>query len=431
MKSATIWIAAAILLFCALVPFVRADVEPGDIIDKSNYQKIEGLVPDFVLAWVKDGDLTMKIGRLEYDPKGFWSKAVLDNREANKQRYEVDENNGIIDKTTGKPARGIKGFAFPEPDPGDPKMPIKLLWNRQFMEYFIQGNLHELIYWLSVTRRGLEKTYVMENMTLILDPAKSEQDFAQLSIFREPFNMSGTGSLALYPLYPLNDGIRYAYATELRRVKRLSHRLSGSDMMFGLDQAPDDTWAGGPKTNMDEGVYRFIAVRDALVPYITEKPLIVDWNKEGALEVGPSETGVVSKIGFETPDWKGAPWHITNIIWVKSRVCVFESRSTARNYGYGPCEGWIELGTFANCYKRITDPNGKLWKGIYWPIHSVGTPDGRFRMVDNFTSVVVDMRRDHGSAFPYAYWKDGYKKIMIPKMNENLFTRGGFIKSSK
>lgn len=431
MKSRHTGVAAVVLLLVLWVSTVRADVEPGEMIDKSNYSKIEELVPDFILTWVKDGDLIMKIGKLDYDPKHFWSKEVLDNWEANANRYDVDENNGIIDKTTGKPARGIKGFAFPKLDPADPKMPVKLVWNRQFMEYFIQGNVHEMIYWLSVTRRGLEKTYIMENMTLTLDPTKSDQDYAQLSVFRQPFNMAGTGSLAIYPLYPLQDGIRYAYAPELRRVMRLSSRLSGSDVMFGLDQAPDDTWAGGPKTNMDEGVYRFIAEREALVPYMAEKPVIVDWDKEGALDVGPKASGVVSKIGFEDPDWKGAPWHITNIIWVKSKVCVFESRSKDPNYGYGPCEGWIDEGSFGNVYKRITDPNGKLWKGAYWPSHAVGTPDGKFRMVDDFTSVIVDMRRDHGSSFPYAYWKDGFKKCMIPNMNEKLFTRGGFIKFSK
>ena len=50
---------------------VWADVEPGDYIDKSNYEKIENLVPDFVLDWVKTGDLTMKIGKLNFDAKAF------------------------------------------------------------------------------------------------------------------------------------------------------------------------------------------------------------------------------------------------------------------------------------------------------------------------------------------------------------------------
>jgi len=373
----------------------------------------------------------MNIGELAYDPSKFWAPEVLETWEANTQRYTIDEANGIIDKTTGKPARGIKGFPFPEPDPADPNLPAKVLWNRQFVQYFIQGDMHELQYWLSVTRSGLEKTYIMEGYTAVLDHTKSAQDFAELAVFREPFNMAGTGSLAIFPLYPPDPGIRYAYAPELRRVKRLSHRLSGSDVMFGLDQSPDDTWAGGPKTNMDEGVYRFLAEKEALVPYYSKRPTIVDWSEKGDLDIGPDATGVVFKAGYETPDWSGAAWHFTNIIWVKSRVYVFESRSTNPNYGYGPCEGWIEKRNFANCYKRITDPNGKLWKGSYWPVHSVATKDGKYRMVDNFSAVIVDMRRDHGSTFPYAYKKGGFKTILLKDTNEQLFTRGGFVKFSR
>ena len=58
---------------------VFADVEPGDVIDKSNYEKIENLVPDFVLDWVKTGDLTMKIGKLNYDAKEFYPRVVKEN----------------------------------------------------------------------------------------------------------------------------------------------------------------------------------------------------------------------------------------------------------------------------------------------------------------------------------------------------------------
>ena len=428
---AVVWMATAAVLFLFLCPTVRADVVPGEVIDKGNSEKVEGLVPDFVLAWVKSGDLTMKIGELKFDPTRFWSREILDNWESNAGRYLVDDNNGIIDKTTGKPARGIKGFPFPKVDPNDPKMPLMLMWNRQFVEYFLQGNIRERQYWLSVTRGGLEKTYIMENLSMVLDPAKSEQDYAQISVFREPFNMAGTGSLAIYPLCPLQQGIRYAYATELRRVKRLSHRLSGSDVMFGLDQAPDDSWAGGPKTNMEEGTYRFLGEREALVPYTAETPLYVEFNDKGSIDMSPARTGLMYRPGFETEGWTGAPWHLTNIIWVKTRVYVIESRSRDPNYGYGPCEGWIEKGTFVGAYKRITDPNGKLWKGVYWPNHAAGTRDGRFGLIDSFAAVVVDLRRDHGSCFPYPYYRGGSKEIMIQDMNANLFTSAGFVQFTK
>ena len=52
-----------------------ADVVPGDVIDKSNWQKIEGLVPEPVLNWIKQGD-SIKIGELDYNPAEFYSPAI-------------------------------------------------------------------------------------------------------------------------------------------------------------------------------------------------------------------------------------------------------------------------------------------------------------------------------------------------------------------
>ena len=95
--------------------------------------------------------------------------------------------------------------------------------------------------------------------------------------------------------------------------------------------------------------------------------------------------------------WQGAPWHVMDLIWVKSKVWVVESRSTNPNYGYGPCEGWIEQGTSFHAFKRITDPSGKLWKGAYHPAQALETPDGKFRMTINGGYVEVDMRRNHGT----------------------------------
>ena len=423
--------AIAILVSCPLLHTVQADVQPGDLIDKSNYQKIEGLVPDYILEWVRNGDLTMKIGRLAYDPKVFWSKEILDTWKANIQRYAIDEHNGIIDKTTGKPAHGIKGLPFPEPDPADPKMPVMLMWNKLIIENIIQGNLQENQFWLSVTRRGLEKTVEMENLIYVCDSAKSPYEWANLSVFRQPFNMAGTGTLINKALYPLDKGIQYGYAPELRRLKRLSDKMSGCDTHFGYDNAEDDTWAGGPKSAIEDGVYRFIGERDAVIPYFSDSPTLVEWNQKGELEYGHAKTGIRLNAGFETPGWTGAPWHITNIIWVKTRVYVIEVRSTDPNYAYGPCEGWIEMGTFSHSYKRVTDPNGKLWKGSYMLNQGFGSRDGTFGMMDNFSYVIVDMRRDHGSTFPFSYREGGYKKIMVKDMNEKLFTPDGFLKYAR
>jgi len=414
-----------------LIQPVWADVEPGDFIDKSNYEKIEGWVPDYVLDWVKAGDLTMKIGALNYDAKSFWPQEVKDTRQANVGRYRINEDNAIIDAGTGKVARGIKGLPFPEPDPADPGFPLMLMWNEMILENFKLGTIKEKLHWLIIGRRGLEKTLVLDQYYTQLDPTKSDGDYAQLTIFREPFSMAGIGTLAVYPLDTVKNGIRYAYTPELRRVKRLSHRVAGSDTHFGLDSAPDDSWAGGPKTNIEEGIYRYIGERDALVPYFSPDSRKIDWNENGELDVGYARTGLKMTLGFEEAGWQGAPWHVMDIIWVKSRVYVIESRSRSPNYGYGPCEGWIEKGTLHHAYKRITDPSGRLWKGVYWPGQGIETPDGRFRAIRSYAWVQVDMRRDHGTTLCGPHREGTYRKYFAKDVDSSLFTRAGFIKFYK
>jgi hypothetical protein len=414
-----------------LIQPVRADVEPGDIIDKSNYEKIDEWVPDYIVDWVKAGDLTMKIGKRSFEVKEFWPQGVRDNWQANVGRYRIDENNGIIDAKTGHPARDIKGLPFPEPDTSDPTVPVMLMWNDLFIEYWIQGTYREKIHWISMNRRGVEKTLILDQYFTNLAPAKADPCYAQLTIFRAPFSMAGIGTLAVYPLHPLGTGMRYAYTPELRRVKRMSHRVAGADMHFGMDNAPDDSWAGGPKTNIDQGVYRYIGEREALVPCFPAESRKIDWNGKGELDVGYAGTQFEMRLGFEDPGHQGAPWHVMDVVWVKSTVYVIESNSKDPNYGYGPCEGWVEKGTFLSAYKRITDPGGKLWKGAYSPGQGIETPDGKFRLVRDCAWVQVDMRRNHGSVVTGPYRGGTYRKLFAKDVDQKLFTRAGFIKFYK
>ncbi len=430
MRIITKFLGLMIVLFVLTLQTVQADVASGDVIDKSNYQKIEDLVPDYIVMWVKNGDMTMKIGKLNFDSSKFFPQAVFDHWEENIGKYKIDKDNGIVDTKTGKPARGIKGLPFSKPDINDPKMPVMLMYNNIFSEYFLSGNIRGNQIWLACTRGGLEKRLIMENYSLILDHSRSKQDYGQLSIFREPFGMSGVGTLALYALYPLTNGIRFAWAPELRKVRRMSHRLSGSDVHFGFDAAPDDTWAGGPKTSFEEATYKYLGEKEALIPYFSEDAQKVEWSKEGSVFMGNSGTGFEVKAGYETPGWKGAPWHITNVVWVKSKVYVIESDSIVPNYAYGPSEGWIEKGSFGHVYKKNVDPNGKLWKGSYWVSRAVETTDGKYRVIKG-RQVCVDIRRDHGCIYPGPDRKGGFYEAMVKKMNPKLFTRAGFIKFSK
>ena len=47
--------------------FAQIPVKVGDIIDKSNWEKAKGLLPEQILATVKAGDWILKIGEYEFD----------------------------------------------------------------------------------------------------------------------------------------------------------------------------------------------------------------------------------------------------------------------------------------------------------------------------------------------------------------------------
>jgi len=422
----------ALLMMPAVNAPARADVVPGDVIDKSNYQKIEGLVPDYIVQWVKDGDLTMKIDELTFDPEKFLRSGF--EEKINQGRYKIGENNILIDLKTGKEnphPTEIRGFPFPEPDINDPALPVQILHNFNQADYITYSKgIHENQFWFVMGRGGIEKVYEVENRLTLFDPAKGKYDHGIISIFRQPFDWAGTGSMALYYMDPLKDGLRYVYAPALRKVKRMSHRLAGSEVSLpGLDAAPDDFSAHGPRTAVEEGRYTFLTEKDALVPYYTNRPGKVVMNKDGEIFLGYTNTGEKIVLGGETPGWTGAPWHTPETVWVKERVYVFESSSINPNYRYGPCQGWMTKKTFLPVYKRITDTSGVLWKGNYFNTRAYQTEDGGYRTINHTNAMVlVDVRRDHGSVIIHGRREGGFYVHNKKDIKKSHFTRAGFIK---
>ena len=59
-KSGTGVLFLGLWLFALQHAQVTADVTSGDVIDKTNWEKADGLVPDNVLDWLKRGDFTME-----------------------------------------------------------------------------------------------------------------------------------------------------------------------------------------------------------------------------------------------------------------------------------------------------------------------------------------------------------------------------------
>jgi len=93
---------------------VTADVVPGDVIDSSNWQKAEGLLPKPVLDWVKRGEFILNIGELDVeDPTKIRSDYILEAFETNRGKYAIDEKGGVVDKKNGELVKCIVGFPSP------------------------------------------------------------------------------------------------------------------------------------------------------------------------------------------------------------------------------------------------------------------------------------------------------------------------------
>ncbi len=430
MKISIKLFAFAMLMVVLSAGWAFADVAPGDVIDKTNVQKIEGLVPGYIVKWVKAGDMTMKIGKLDYHPMDNLQPAFQDK--SNVGRYKIIEHNGLMDVKENKKhphPHDVKGFPFPEVDTSDPTAPVQMMYNFNFHEYGTWP-LHFNDFWLLVSRDGKVKTFEIEAYRIVFDK-KATYDHGDVSRFKQPFNYAGTGSLVCNYIDPLKDGLRFVYSPLIRRVKRMSHRLPGSESNFDVYVTPDNAWGGGPRTDIENGRYKFIREQTALVPYLGKKPVTAVKNKNGGYETGFRGTGNKVAIGFEVPGWKGAPWHPDGVIWVKRPVYVIEVTSVNSNYRWGPSEGWIEKDTFAAIFKSNTDVNGNPWTGMYWVRQAFKSDDGKYQDLHFAVQVIVDLKSDKGSVFPNSRREGGFRTVWIKNVQKNLFTRAGFVKFTR
>ena len=111
-----------ILVPCLLLPSQGLpDVFPGDVLDKTNWEKAEGLLPDEIIGWIKKGDFVIQVGELNYKPYDYQPAYALEALSTNKGKYVLDENDWIVEKETGTRGKPIIGRPFPDVEMEDPK----------------------------------------------------------------------------------------------------------------------------------------------------------------------------------------------------------------------------------------------------------------------------------------------------------------------
>ncbi len=431
---------AVVTLFCIavfLISPVSADVQPGDVINKDNWQKIQDLVPDFILTWVKNGDLEMKIGKLNFDKNEFHPPVYLASlkEKTNQGKYKFNEKNELIEVATGKIyPKDIAGFPFAEPDYNSPQVGYEIAYNakeRLFDSHFVGNNDRKNGQWL-IGRKGLEKFIGSRILQFYYTGDKGKYDYASIGMLTSPYNWAGFGNLNWVTSRPGVVNQRWIYAPNIRKIRRYKGEALGCESPAGLTIAEDDMWAGGPVYRFADGEYRFIEKKTALIAYHKADPIS---SLEGDLEQGITTNEErdknAPKMGYEIDGWKGAPWTISDIIWVKGEVALVESIAKNKDYFYGPVVGWFDAETYASVYREVPDLKGRSWKGAYYLNSAVQTKDGKYRMIIDSDRTIYDIKRDKTTVgWSYARVEVEWK-IQIPNFSEGTFTPSGFLKFVK
>jgi uncharacterized protein DUF1329 len=361
---------AAALAFVA--PSVAADdLKPGETLDKTNWQKADGLLPPEILKHYREGGYQNKI--VDW-PESKYNMApdFKAGTEANEGKLTTGPQGTILDKSTGKQPPYLIGHPFPTIDPKDPNAGVKILWNHFYRTWYF-GNLHaqSQINWMSPT--SLERRADVDVRFAYYDGIPEDEKlssnpdnflYRNLAIVTSPADLNGTAALTWRYREGEKRDSSWAYVPALRRVRAVSP-ANRSDGFIGSDESQDDG------------------------PFFDGKVEDFDWKLKGEVDqLRLSEEtnlkGVASArwvegrgwdtdwpdlpyIGYMDPKWKGIAWAPTAAATLSKRpFWVIEGTPHDKYYLYGKLELYIDRITYQGAWNRKFG-----WKGELLAIHQV------------------------------------------------------------
>jgi len=382
-----------------IIPQAFADVAPGDVIDKTNWEKVQGMVPEKFLEMVKRGEFILDIKDKEYKSRECFPKFAGDARVTNVGKYDLNEDDWIIEAASGKPAKGIIGLPFPEIDPDDPEAATKIMYSREYVAYIL-GNLRNTFQTPFVDRSGYLRTQkgrmyqmVMDgNPKSVTEPNPDGMIKYQIARVTSPYDIAGTAIMTWRYQNPKKEDNTFGYVPAIRRVRRMSPG-NRSDALFGSDFSVDDTSCfDGKVTSMD---WSLVGKREAVLPFAECGSGRIVRNDEGEWET--TEGVKEFTYGYQKEGWQGASWAPVNWVWVKHPAYVIEMKAKDPYYNYGPQELWLDSEAFVPAYKVIDDKAGRYWKMILQAHACFESKDEEMQLTATMDQLAIDERADHAT----------------------------------
>src|SRR5437870_11247165 len=330
---------AAVLLTVA--PGLRADVSPGETIDKSRLAEVRPLISPSI-EWILDRGATMKVA--ETKPVG-WPQAFREATERYAGRVGTGRGGLTLENYSA-------GSAFSTLESNDAVMAVKVMWNYEYRPYpgtddFVE---YDFTAWdgalnreapMSVERlfRIGESRRLYYNGRLVVDP-KPEMPNASGYRFQEfvgpilaPYDLKGVGLLTYRYIDPAKPDASFLYLPVLRRVRRLS-TAQRSDAILGTDADPDSFW--GYAGHIAWMAWRFLGEKEMLA--------------------------VMHGEHYPIQQCPGTADFMFCDVWETRPVYAIEGRSKLPQYAYGKRVLYIDRQAWVVAYEDIYDRGGELWK---------------------------------------------------------------------
>jgi len=330
-------IGAAATLFILAAP-LSADVVPGDTITKENVDKIKDLVSPGLEWCVRRG---WPIRITETKPV-TWPQAYREATEKYSGQVKLAKDGLTIENY-------VAGQPFPNLDPADPQLAVKIMWNYEYNLLTDDLDIRNFDADTgSIADHGpmrIERHFLLDHLRrlwwngrLYVEPKPNKVNPSGyrkqegLYPILEPFDLKGVGALGYRYIDPAKHDDSWLYLPAMRRVRRLS-TAQRSDALFGQD-TDVDSYAGyaGHIAWME---WRFLGEREML--------------------------GVLHGENFPAKWHDQVDWAFDEV-WEKRRVYVVEGISKLPQYAYSKRIIFMDKEAWLIPYSDIYDQSGELWK---------------------------------------------------------------------
>ncbi len=406
------------------------------VIDKTNCDQYKDLfIPAMYLA-VERGGWIINPGTINFKYKHEDKFVAASAKNAGK--FDISPEGDLVEKATGKiPLYNIYGYPFPDIDVKDPKAGAKIIANFNWQVYrFMGSTLRRPLLWINPS--GLERYIDGVDTRLYMSGRPPGQEIKrnpdlvltyQFQNVLQPMTMKGTNTMS-YIYMDKRDNTNYAYVPAIRRIRQTGS-TTRSDPYMGSDAWNDMNfgWAGKDRSMK----WKYLGEKTILAPFTSPNMIPVEELPDGRLATKYPYTGMVFKLGYEVPGWKGDAWAPAPgvITYVPRKVWIVEQIPKDPYYNWGTHHMYVDQETYTVWYKEVYEKSGDFRTWYITFLHYSESQSGKSNTGDADAMFFIDEKVHHATISSSAPSTVDHIYVPASKLTTNYFDVNNFLLLSK